>query len=122
MAHEDTWRWWKSKRLDYNRALVIAGVLAFVIYAALVWSFPDAVPDAEITAFTVLIQGTGYLLAMAVANVCFFAGPVGELLIKPAEPARFRALVYGIGKWFSVVLPFVVPVMVLVAVIGAKNA
>jgi len=109
----ETWDWWQSKRLNYNRCLVIAGVSAFITYATLVFSFPKAIPDMEITAFTTLFQAIGYLLAMTLANIFFFLGPISEKLLKPTDPKRFRKITYGIGKWFSVALPFSIPATVV---------
>ena len=56
--------------------------------------------------------GVGYLLMMAVANVCYFAGPLSESLIKPTDVDRYRRVTFQLGLWFSVLLPFTIPVIV----------
>jgi hypothetical protein len=77
MYSPDTRSWWEKRRLRYNVGLVIAGVLAFVCYVVVVdrGISIGTMPDAEITLFTTAFQGMGYLFMMAVANVCYFAGP-----------------------------------------------
>lgn len=68
------YQWWEARRLRYNIALVVAGILAFVAYLIVLHSFSDRIPDAEITLFTILFQGIGYLSFMVVANVFYFWG------------------------------------------------
>ena len=69
-------------------------------------------PDAEITLFTTAFQGIGYLFMMAIANVCYFAGPLSELLSKPQNIERYRRMTFQLGLWFSVHLPFAIPLIV----------
>ncbi len=113
MASLGTWEWWRSRRRDYNRWLVISGISAFITYAVLIFSFPKAIPDTEITAFTTLFQIILYLLLVALANLFFFLGPLSELLLKPMDTERFRKMTYSTGKWFSVALPFSAPIIIL---------
>ena len=68
-------------------------------------------PEAEITLFTTAFQGIGYLFMMGVANVCYFAGPLSESLIKPKNVDRYRRVTFQLGMWFSVLLPFSIPVI-----------
>ena len=117
-----TWNWWRSKRLNYNLWLVVAGISAFVTYAVLVFSFQKAIPDLEVTAFTTLFQGIGYLLAMVLANLFFFLGPISEQLLKPTDPELFRKITYGFGKWFSVALPFGIPAVVIYEIVSKLDA
>jgi hypothetical protein len=113
----ETWEWWSKRRLRYNLALLAAGACAFMLYATLVWSFPERLPEAEITLFTIIIQGIGFLCAVLIANVCYLLGPLAELAVAPREVERFRMTTYRLGFWFSVALPFVIPALVLFAVV-----
>jgi hypothetical protein len=114
MYSPDTRSWWEKRRLRYNFGLVIAGVLAFVCYVLVVdrGISIGTMPDAEITLFTTAFQGMGYLFMMAVANVCFFAGPLSESLVKPTNVDRYRRVTFQLGLWFSVLLPFTIPIIV----------
>ena len=91
----------------------MAGIAAFICYAAAFEVRCRGVPEAEITAFTILFQGFGYLVAMGIANLCFNLGPLSERLLQPIEPERYRERAYQLGFWFSVALPFLIPVAVL---------
>jgi len=55
-----TSQWWRQRRKHYNVSLVVAGGLAFICYATIMFSSQDIIPDAEITIFTTLFQGVGY--------------------------------------------------------------
>ena len=110
--------WWEQHRLRYNIGLVVAGLVAFVCYAVVVdrgISTGRTVPDAEITLFTTAFQGIGYLFMMGVANLCYFAGPLSESVLKPADVDRYRRFTFRLGFWFSVLLPFTIPALVAVS-------
>ena len=106
--------WWGRRRLRYNIGLLIAGPLAFAVQIAVVsWrisigaipskSHPHAMPT------TILIDGIGYLLTIAVANVCYFLGRLSEGIIQPSDYDKFRRITFRLGFWFSVLLPFSIP-------------
>jgi hypothetical protein len=113
----ETWQWWSERRLRYNLALFAAGACAFILYAAVVWSFQERLPQAEITLFTIIVQGIGFLCAVLVANVCYLLGPLAERVVAPGDVERFRLSTYRLGFWFSVALPFLIPALVLFAVV-----
>ncbi len=48
---------------------------------------------------------------MGIANLCYFLGPLSERIIHARDPAHFRQVVYRLGFWFSVLLPFSVPLL-----------
>ena len=115
----DAFRWWERRRLRYNVGLVVAGLLAFAAYAALILRFGDVINAGhpseadEFSGFTLVLQGVGYLFMMFVANVCFFLGPLSERWVRPADVARYREKAFRFSFWFSVALPFAVPVLLL---------
>jgi hypothetical protein len=113
-ANLDARTWWGERRLRYNVGLAVAGVLAFVCYAvALDHRISDgSMPGAEITLFTTAFQGIGYLFMMGVANLCYFAGPISESIVKPGNLNRYRRVMFWFGFCFSVLLPFSIPALV----------
>ena len=116
---ESAGQWWGARRRRYNVALILAGLGAFISYIALAWSFADRLHQVEVTGFTVLFQVIGYGVAMVVANVCYFLGPLSERVVNPSDLNSYRTLAYSLGFWFSVALPFVVPALLAyVIVIG----
>ena len=104
------YQWWEARRLRYNIGLVVAGTLAFIAYLIVLHSFSDRIPDIEITLFTILFQGIGYLFFMVVANVFYFLGALSERLPRLRDLESHRRLSYALGFWFSVALPFLIPI------------
>lgn len=103
--------WWGARRLRYNIGLVVAGIVAFIAYVIVGSTLvpPDA--NFEITVFTTLFQGIGYLVMIGIANVFYFLGPVSERIISPRDPDRYRRICFGLGFWFSVLLPLCIPAL-----------
>jgi hypothetical protein len=106
--------WWEQRRLRYNVALIVAGVLAFAAYVGVVdrGISKGTMPGAEITLFTIAFQAFGYLLMMGVANLCYNLGPWSESVIRPTNVEIYRRVAYWIGFWFSALLPFAIPALV----------
>jgi hypothetical protein len=105
-------QWWASRRRKYNIGLVIAGIVAFVLYAiAGSYLMDDA--DFEISLFTIFGQGVGYLLMMVVANFAYRLGPYVDEHYNVLDDERFRRRLYRLGYWFSFGLPFLVPLLVV---------
>ena len=106
--------WWGRRRLRYNIALLVAGPVAFAVQLGVVsWGVSiGAIPahsDPDLP-FTVLLDGMGYLFMMVVANLCYFLGPESEVIIQPSDYERYRRITFRLGFWFSVLLPFSVPI------------
>jgi hypothetical protein len=72
------------------------------------------VVGADVTIFTTIFQGFGYLLAMGLANLFYYLGPGMERFVVPAFRATYRRWVFRAGLFFSVALPFMVPLVVLI--------
>lgn len=111
---QSTRAWWEQRWLRYNIGLIVAGLLAFGAYVAVVdrGVSKGTMPGAEITLFTTAFQAFGYLLMMAVANVCYLVGPWSESIVRPRNIERYRRVTYWLGFCFSVLLPFTIPALV----------
>jgi hypothetical protein len=107
-----TSEWWAKYRFRYNIGFVVAGIVAFVLYAAVIFNFEERIPGADITIFTTAFQGVCYLLAMGVANIFYYLGPVSERIFKPKNIFIYRVITFNLGFYFSVLLPFSIPVSV----------
>lgn len=103
--------WWNARRLRYNVGLVVAGILAFIAYVAVGSTMLRSDADFEVTIFTTLFQGIGYLFMMGLANIFYFLGPLSERVIRPRDSERYRRLCFRLGFWFSVLLPFSIPLL-----------
>jgi hypothetical protein len=106
--------WWGSQRLRYNKGLVLAGLLAFAAYAAVGYTLLPSEAGFEITLLTALFQGLGYLAMMGVANLFYFIGPISERMLRPIDVLRYRRVCFRLGLWFSLALPFCIPVALAV--------
>jgi magnesium-transporting ATPase (P-type) len=104
------WQWWEARRLRYNIGLVVSGILAFFAYAIVLFTFSDRIPDAEITVFTTLFQGVGYVFFIVIANIFYFSGWISEKLIRARNLESHRRMAYALGFWFSVALPWLIPI------------
>jgi hypothetical protein len=106
--------WWGSRRRRYNVALVAAGVVAFVCYLGALQARCADTPGVEVTLFTILFQGIGYLIAMGVANVFYLIGPGLERFVRPVARPNYRRWAFRAGLAFSIALPFAIPLAILV--------
>jgi hypothetical protein len=108
--------WWASRRPRYNIGLLVAGALGFGLYAVAVSRCIGlrARGDWEITVLTTLFQGFVYLVMIGMANLCYYLGPVSERLVRPANVTAYRKIVFWLGFWFSVLLPFAPSVFLFV--------
>ncbi len=116
MTDSDTspFAWWSSRRLRYNIALVVAGILAFIAYVTVGSMMLPSEADFEVTIFNALVQGIGYLFMIGLANVFYFLGPLSERMVRPSDLERYRRICFRLGFWFSVLLPFSIPVLLAV--------
>jgi hypothetical protein len=124
-ALPSTFTWWESRRLRYNVGLVCAGMLAFLCYVVVCLTLLPRVLDAsqiDVTPLTTLVQGIGYLFMMGIANLRYFLGARCERIIRPRNIGRYRRISYGLGFWFSVLLPFGIPAWLTVEILFFPGA
>jgi uncharacterized membrane protein YhfC len=107
--------WWRRQRLRYNAGILLAGAVAFIVYAAVVDRRSATCPGFEITAFTIGIQGVGFLFAVGAANLFYNLGRWSEIRLSPRNVRRYRRWAFGLGLAFSVALPFCAPVAAAVS-------
>lgn len=107
--------WWCEKRLLYNFGLVTSGILAFILYVVVGVNFIMPYDnDFEITLFTLFFQGFGYLMMMGLANLCYNMGVYLDLN-NPENSEKFRKDLFKLVFWFSFLLPFSIPIMLLIS-------
>lgn len=107
--------WWTERRLYYNVGLIVSGIVAFIVYTILgVTLIMPYDNDFEITLFTIVFQGIGYVIMMLIANLFYSLGNRIDLDLNKENSAKFRKRLFNIGFGFSVALPFLVPIMILI--------
>lgn len=99
--------WWEARRIPFNLIVGSAGFLSFIVMGIVatgsffLFNSDFGLPDPPLFAlFGVVIYGI-------MANVCFTAGWLVELVIRkiwPAEADRFATLTFSLGLVFSVLL------------------
>lgn len=109
--------WWGLRRARFNIGLVIAGLLAFGAYAT------RAFADVGISVFTTIYLIVSFLLALGIANILYFMGPISERLLNPENVATYRNITYNFGFWFFVFILFISPLLVgYVVVLGGRTS
>jgi hypothetical protein len=107
--------WWSARRRPYNIALVIAAPISAVSAMLIGWLLAERLPCLEITFFTLVFAACAFLVGLGLANICYFLGVVGELVVRPGDVISFRRWAYGFGLAFSVLLIFAPPIGLLLA-------
>ena len=108
-------KWWSERRRTYNMGLIAAGILSFIAYAILgtilIMPYDNSF---EITLFTIIFQGIGFLIMLAVANVFYFLGPFVDRIINKNREEKISRLLFNLGFGFSIFLLFLIPIMLVV--------
>lgn len=108
--------WWSDKRYLYNLGLVLSGIIAFILYVIVGVNF--IIPydeEFEITLFTIVFQGIGYLIMIVFANLFYSLGVTQDLNHNKENTDDFRKNLFNLGFWFSVSLPFLAPLWLLIS-------
>jgi hypothetical protein len=109
-------KWWSERRLLYNFGLVVSGITAFILYVILGETLiMPRDPEFEITFSTIFFQGIGYLVMMVFANLFYFLGAKHDIYFNKENSHKFRINLFNLGFWFSVSLPFTVPLMIVIS-------
>ena len=81
--------WWSSQRRRYNILMIVAALISAVCLFA-VWAiFEERLPCLEITGASLLFGAALFLIALGIANICYFVGPLSELVIRPETRRTF---------------------------------
>jgi hypothetical protein len=111
----DARTWWGQNRRFYNVALVVAGMVAFLLYALEVEYLVRGDIRVEVTLITTAVQGVGYLVFIGIANLFYNLGRVSEQMLHPQDPDKYRKAMFALGTAVSVAVPLLVPVLLGVA-------
>ncbi|MBW3522930.1 hypothetical protein [Chryseobacterium sp. NKUCC03_KSP] len=108
--------WWIERRLNYNIGLIISGFIAFILYVFVGVNFIMPYDDEfDITLFTIAFQGIGYLIMIVFANLFYSLGVTEDLNHNKENTDDFRKNLFNLGFWFSVSLPFLAPLWLLIS-------
>lgn len=107
-------QWWQSNRLKYNRGLIIAGFIAFLLYCTLGPIIIEPHEEFEETIFEIAFQGFAYLIMMGLANIFYTLGWVIDSSFNKNNSQIFRKRLFALGYWFSFALPILLILSVMV--------
>lgn len=106
------WQWWEYRRLRYNVGLLLAGLLAFVLYLAVYFTFGNRLPmEVDVTIFTVIFHGIAFAFYVFAASVFYCLGAFSERLPRMRSLESHRQISFAFGFWLSVALPFLEPLL-----------
>lgn len=107
-------QWWRSKRLSYNKGLLIAGFSAFIFYCVGGEIIIAPHEEFEVTIFTMAFQGFAYFIMMCIANLFYTLGWVIDKSFNNNNSQQFRERLFALGYWFSFALPILLILSVMV--------
>lgn len=108
--------WWSDKRYLYNLGLILSGIIAFIFYVIVGVNFIMPYDEEfEITLFTIAFQGIGFLIMIVIANLFYSLGVTEDLNNNKENTDKFRKNLFNLGFWFSVSLPFLSPLWLLIS-------
>lgn len=95
--------------------MVIAGILAFVLYAVLGGLLIEPYDkEFEVTLVTTFFQGAVYLIMMLLANAFYSSGYFVDKWFNATNEEPFRVWLFNFGYWFSILLPFTIPLIIVI--------
>ncbi|MCU7619140.1 hypothetical protein NZ698_18325 [Chryseobacterium sp. PBS4-4] len=107
--------WWSDKRGIYSLGLILSGIIAFILYVIvgvnLIMPYDE---DFDITLFTIVFQGIGYLIMIVFANLFYSLGVTRDLNYNKENTNDFRKNLFNLGFGSSVSLPFLAPLWLLI--------
>jgi hypothetical protein len=106
-------KWWWSNRCKYNKGLILAGFIAFLLYCILGEIIIAPHEEFEETIFAMAFQGGAYLFMMVAANAIYSLGWIIDIVFNKSNSQRFRERLFALGYWLSFALPilFILSVM-----------
>lgn len=98
----DCIEWWAIHRRAYNIWLFASAIGNLILCTVAANVAPRALPDFEITIFSLLPGALTLALGFALANVCYMLGPIAEGIVRPRDIEQFRRFAYQAGVGFSI--------------------
>lgn len=88
--------WWLHQRIKFNKALMISGMLTFVIYTLFTAQIFGS-PYLTVTLNTMMVELIVYVFYMLMANLFYTIGWLSDLAFNTANTQKFRLYVFTGG-------------------------
>ena len=99
--------WWRNKRRNFHKGLIIACASSYFIFIAVYFYFP-LLPDPEFKLPLIGPEETLYLFGIVVAHIFYYTGPILERIIKPDNLWNYRMLFHKFAYFYTVITPFII--------------
>jgi len=108
--------WWAKRRLRYNIGLMIVWISAFILYLIIIGVHPHELSsNSDIDGgVNIVLQVPAYIVIVIIANFCYNLGYYVDSKYNTNNNDSFRRKWYNRGFWFSVGLPFLLPLFLII--------
>lgn len=106
-SKDDAFDWWEARRGPFNRALLFNGILAVLLYYAIIEAGLGKYQFATFAFnwWALFFQFVLYLIYMGIANLLYNIGLIVESMRKPPAVAVYRERAYGLIFWLGMAAP-----------------
>jgi hypothetical protein len=96
--------WWNNKRFYYNKWLIISGFIAYIILFIIEG-------HKNFTLFALIFQIIASCVFIGIANLFYSLGHVVDKEFNKKNNPIFRENIFKLGFSFSILLPFIIPLL-----------
>lgn len=98
--------WWSNKRFQYNNWLIFSGFVAYIILFILEG-------HKNFTLFALIFQVIASCFFIGIANLFYSLGHVVDKQFNKKDSLIFRSKIFNLGFSFSILLPFILPLLLI---------
>ncbi|MCB0546391.1 MAG: hypothetical protein KDD19_02330 [Phaeodactylibacter sp.] len=108
LSKDGAFEWWEAQRGPFNRSLLLAGIMAVLLYYGIIESGLGKYRFAafEFSWWALFFQIVLYLIYMGIANLLYNAGMIVESMRKPLMAMDYRRRAYQLIFWSGMAAPF----------------
>ena len=107
MSNQTPKNWWETNRLRFNIGLIISGFIAYIFFFVLEGY-------KNFTLFALIFKGIGFFFIIGIANLFYFLGNFTDKIFNKKGSIAFRKQLFNLGFWFSILLPFLLPLSFII--------
>ena len=96
--------WWKHKRSQYNKGLIISGFIAYITFFII-----EGYKNFNL--FGLITQGILACIFIFIANLFYFLGNFADSVFNKLNSLKFRKRLFNLGFGFSILIPFLIPIL-----------
>jgi len=106
--------WWREHKVKHTKGLVISGITSFICFAIIICFFIVPFAGFIATLTTIFFLSIIYFIAMFIFNLLYKLGHLADYLFNKSNNEKIRIILFNLIYWFSVALPFLIPVIPIV--------